>query len=273
MNTITLVALGLVALTVIFMAEWALYRWRNRSLKLKTPWPHQRLAAMTQTFVMQVRERGEDIIVPPYLPDEKAFRAWIEREITPEYPRLSAWLNSLSKEGFSALTLQMARFLEDLNINLKWLIDGDFAREPFIEKQVREIVIGYCQNCLLAIQIQAELTTFGQYQEDVESLALPRNRNKSQRLLEELRQRNLAPTTTPDLLLATEEDRYEYVLKTLKAAAAKDRATFDKLMAEVNRTTLPKDIPITRSQNGAKAPEKNGAKAPEPKGEQAPEKI
>lgn len=221
-----------VVLLIGTVAEWMLYRQGKSRLPSGSTWGT--LYHNSMSWFDGLRQRGDDLLTPSYLPDTDAFKSWIKQELN-DHPRLCEWLLSSPEEGFKALTRQLAEFCQELSIDLTWLVNGDLKREPELEQVAREVVIAYCDACLKAIKIQTELAAFGKYQANLDRLAQPRNREASQRLLERLRAHQLAPPAEPDIMLASEYERYQYVLSTLRQASLKDPETFDKLVAEIDQ--------------------------------------
>ncbi|NDJ62105.1 MAG: hypothetical protein GYB67_13330, partial [Chloroflexi bacterium] len=161
-----------------------------------------------------------------------AFKTWVEADLNDnEYLRV--WLLSLPPEGLRALTVQIARFCADLNIDLNWLLSGDLALEPHVEAAVADIVTDYCQACLNAIRIQGQLETFQNYQTRLSEIVKKDQQTVGQALLTQLRDENLVPPTAADLLLASDEECREYALHTIRNAAERDREKFKRIWASV----------------------------------------
>lgn len=227
------IVIGLVVVLLVgTTAEWLLYRQGKRGLPNGSTL--EGFYHNSVNWFDGLRQRGDSLLTPSYLPETGAFKAWIKQELN-DHPRLCEWLLALPDQGLQALTQQLAEFCQELSINLTWLVNGDLKREPELEMVARDVVIAYCDACLKAVKVQAELAEFSRYQANLDRLAQPRNREVSQRLLEQLRAHHLAPPAQPDLMLASEYERYQYVLSTLKKASLQDPETFDKLMAEVDQ--------------------------------------
>lgn len=237
-----LAILGVILLGVI--VEYILYRRRDRGIG-DGPLP-KRLYQGYQRWFGSVRRRTDRLMLPHYIPDVTSFKHWADTQLD-DQPRLRAWLLSLPDEGLKALVQQLGQFCQELSINLNWLLKGDLSQEPRLEQTTRQIVIDYCGACLKAIQVQSELAEFEAHQQLINRLAQRSNRATTQRLLDELRARNLAGSASSDLLLAAEDERYAYVLNTLKAAARQDRATFDQIVSQIQQASIPE--PTTAPSN------------------------
>ncbi len=189
---------------------------------------------MTTIFSQVVEEAGEIAgnIRGKKQPDlTEPFRAWATENVADE--ELKIWLTSLSEEGLKALTEQLANFCADLNLELAWLVEEELEQEPELKQAAQEIVIRYCLACRKAVQIQDELNIFKTFQDIVNNLSRKENQVVSQKLLTELHQQDLVPTATPELLLASNKQRREYVSQTIRQAANTDRQKFNAILQQV----------------------------------------
>lgn len=233
--------LGFIVLVVLLcfvalLAERELYRRRRKDAVDAALEGDGSLAARlgreaTRLFE-NVRSTGEQLVVPSHARLSPAFRQWVENDLK-GHDDIKQWLLSLPDEGFRALTQQIALFCLELNIDLEWLIKGDLAVEPEVQQVVEDIVIGYSDACRKAVRIQSELLSFREYQETLERLARNDNQEFGQRLLAKLREANLVDATAPDLVWASDSERRDYALNSIREAAKQDRQKFNRIWDEV----------------------------------------
>lgn len=240
MTVIGFIVLVIVLVVIALLAERELYRRRNAALEESERGEEQgaiadRLVAQSSRWLGSVRETGENLVTPSYAKLSPQFRQWVDQEMEGN-ERLRAWLLSLPDEGFKALTNQIALFCIELNIDLAWLVNGELEIEPDIRQVTEEIIIGYCEACLKAVQIQNELTDFREYQNTLERLARRDHQEIGQQLLAKLREQELAEPASPDLVWASDEERRDYAMRTIREAAQQDREKFNRIWNDVMAT-------------------------------------
>lgn len=186
----------------------------------------------TSRLVGAVRETGDKLVTPEYVKLIPDFRQWIA-DTMDERDTTRRWLLSLSDEGFKALMGQLMLFCYELNFDLAWLLRHELDTQPEVKRVLQEIVIDYCQSCLKAMNIQSQLLDFREYQEMLNQLEQRNRRDLRLRLLNELRDADLAKMATPDLIWASDRERRQFALESIRYAAEKDREEFDRIWKSV----------------------------------------
>lgn len=182
----------------------------------------QALLSQLQSAFGDVRATTADVMTPDYVKLTPQFKAWIENHLN-DHEMLQAWLLSLPDEAFKTLTGQIVFFCTDLNIDFRWLIEGELELDPQTGNTVKQIVVLYCEACLKSVQIQDDLTRFSQYQELLNRFERGEQDDLGRRLLTRLNEEQVIPNIAPAIFLAPAKDRRDYILTTLRTAAQKDR--------------------------------------------------
>jgi hypothetical protein len=205
----------------------------------------QPLTAGASTVRKQVSTLGKRAVQSPHELHTDAFRAWVRTQL-PQGDPLRGWLLNLPGQSFTALTIQLGKFLDELNIELRWLVDCELEADPQLQQAVAEMVLGFCRACMEATSVQSDLAQVRRYAEALSRLTERQSRDLTRRLLVELREQQLAPETAPEILLATDSERRVYVRQLVEQANEKDRARFQQIFTRI----LADETNTTSTANG-----------------------
>ena len=90
------------------------------------------------------------------------FAAWAGQGqgADPDRAELREWIDQLDSEGREALTEQLSDFCETFEIKLAWLVDGELAQWPELERNLEKMALRYCLACKAAVDSDADLQKF-----------------------------------------------------------------------------------------------------------------
>ncbi len=73
---------------------------------------------------------------------------------------LREWIDYLDQQGREALTEQLSEFCGGFEIELSWLVSGEFADRPHLEELLSSMATRYCLACKAAVDADAPLRRF-----------------------------------------------------------------------------------------------------------------
>ncbi len=165
----------------------------------------------------------------------KRYQVWAAKNIKDN--ALNEWVAGLSDEELEPLVFSLAKFVSQQGIDLTWLTDSKLDTDPEIKKSVETIAISYNSAYRDAQLAQDNVTLFKAIQ-GLEGLPSSRsNQALAQQLYAELVKQELAPATSPEMLLANDSERREHIQATIQNVAQKDREAFKRVLKEVLTAT------------------------------------
>jgi len=160
------------------------------------------------------------------------FQEWTTKVELPRVPRkdFKKWANSLELQEAVTLTQQASAFSSRLNIDLSWLTSEQLDSHPQLKQAVSEIVAFYCLANFKASQINDDIkavVTFQSWQDNPNS---SEQREFGRTLLVNLMEKQLVAPMSPDLLLASQQERQEYAIGSILLAAEENPEGFHTIL-------------------------------------------
>jgi len=147
------------------------------------------------------------------------FRVWMTQALANE-PQLQHWLAGLSDEQLNVLGQHIATFCQEMGFELQWLLDQAFAQQPRLLHGSNKIVINYCQACLLAVELQAELEPYRRLRQYEENPHSRQNREFGQALFGKFAEKGLTTISLAEHLALSEPERRQQIVATVRQATA-----------------------------------------------------
>ncbi len=167
-----------------------------------------------------------------------------------------AWLEGLSAEDAKTFVRAVSDFGSSLNVERAWLLDGRMDDDPELDKGVRDAMSLYCMAYWKATQVQDEVEIFAVFQEWQAAPHKRKHRELTQKLFARLVEDALI-SMPPELHLASRKKRQNYAVRAIRDFAAKDRAAFNAVLAQVlaGPSSAPEPIeepPAPKKKRGRK---------------------
>ncbi|MGI9211886.1 MAG: hypothetical protein ACR2HF_05390 [Methylococcaceae bacterium] len=182
----------------------------------------------------QIKEKVQTIVpkTVDYLP---AFKLWIENNLEDE-PELKAWLLGLSDDGLGALTVRVAAFAADLNIQMEWLLGNAMDIAPGLKATCQSIIVNYLDVCRFGIAEQGDITIFDTYNKLITLNGDARFLNLRNAVFARLIREGLVDAIPAyDMIMASELQRQEMASAAIRLHAASNWDGFVKILAESAR--------------------------------------
>lgn len=158
-------------------------------------------------------------------PDRAAqFQNWASAHF--QDPDLRNWIAGLSKEQCKALTEHLTSFCNSLGFELDWLTSQRLASTQELGPSAALIVEHYCTACFQATTVQSGFQHFKKALDLVEQPFSRDHKPTTQKVYAELVRRNAVPPMTPELMLASEQERQDEIARALKEVSRTNWATF-----------------------------------------------
>jgi len=184
------------------------------------------------------------------------FRAWVSSDLKHQ-PELYNWLLSLPEYGFELLTIHIAEFCQEMNMDLKWLVERHVDVAPELRKAIQDSIIDYCYACQKAVAVQNHAHIFAHYYNLVSTTQESKSSGIQQTLFAQLADQGLvtAPSAS-ELINANDAERQQQAIRSIQQAAAKDWTQFANILQHT--ATYPNGNGSTA--NGSTANGSNGIK-------------
>lgn len=220
-----LLLLVVVLVVAVFAEQWLA---RQRGTPSLTQPVTRRIGAVTGG----IRQASVQLVQSPYEGQGTALRDWAQANL-PDSDEVRAWLLKLPNQSLNVLTVQLGQFLDELNIDLLWLLRGDLDADTGLKHAVTAMVYDFCNACMQAVTVQPHVAEVRRYTDALSRLTERQSRAVARRLLTELREQELVPAAKPDILLAPESERRAYVEEMIAEANSKDRAAFQRIFERI----------------------------------------
>jgi hypothetical protein len=202
-----------------------------------------------------VRRRSADLA--------QGFRTWMlksclserkqKRQNPPEEAAaFSEWLASLAAEHLELFTQRIADVVAAWGIDLAWVVGQELNRAPALQHVVEESVLLHCLAYWHASRAQNDIRAFATYRAWQRDPYSDRQKTVNQRLYARLIEKGLLTAPAPDVLLASEDRRRDFVVQALRQASEADVAAFSSTLQEIE------------GSDGAAAPKTSAPGMPEP---------
>ncbi len=177
--------------------------------------------------------RFRDWVLEARLPDRKQLY-----QNMPQTARaFSDWLAGLPSEQLELFCGRISDALSAWDIDLNWLVERDLARVPALQRAIEESVLSYCLAHWTATQAQDDIRTFTTFQAWQQDPYSERQKELNQRLYSRLVAKGLLTAPAPDLLLASEGRRQDFVVQALRHVSEADVIAFSSALHEIAAST------------------------------------
>lgn len=162
----------------------------------------------------------------------QAFQEWGTNVNLPKVPgkEFKSWFESLELPEAIKLTKEASAFGSSLNIDLDWLTSEQLQSHPQLKQAVSEIVAFYCLANFKASQITDDLKAVIAFQNWQDNPHSKQRREFGRMLLAKLMEERLVIPMSPDLLLASQEERQEHAIGSILLAAEEHPEAFHKVL-------------------------------------------
>lgn len=202
---------------------------------VKLAW--QRLAA---------RRNGADLA--------RAFRTWVVKtrfsdrkylfdDLPDEACEFSEWLANLPAEQLEVFTQRIAATLAEWNMDLAWVVGQELAQVPALERVVERSVLLHCVAYWLASRAQDDIRTYATFRVWQRDPFSERQKALNQKLYARLVDKGLLAAPAPDVLLASDARRQDYLVHALRQASEVDAAAFRSTLQEIAVSVSATDDP------------------------------
>lgn len=160
------------------------------------------------------------------------FQEWATNVNLPRVPRQSfkKWADSLELQEAVNLTQQVSAFSSGLNIDLAWLTSEQLDSHPQLKQGVSEIIAFYCLANFKASQISDDIKAMVAFQTWQDNPNSKEQQEFGRTLLANLMEKALIAPMSPDLLLASEQERQEYAIGSILLAAEENPEEFHTVL-------------------------------------------
>ena len=160
------------------------------------------------------------------------FQEWGTNVDLPRVPRkdFKKWMESLELPEAVKLTQQVSAFSSGLNIELGWLTSEQLNNHPQLKQAVSEMVAFYCLANFKAHQITDDIKALVAFQNWQQNPNSREQREFGRTLLTKLMEKQLVAPMSPDLLLASEEERQEHAIGSILLAAEEHSEGFHTVL-------------------------------------------
>lgn len=223
-----IVILFLVVLAIFLERYWRNYQ-KEQALKHQenNPTVVNSLAESVVQWATQLRTKMQ-----PAQPDEdrvKQFREWVTHDLSKE-PALQSWLLALPDPGLALLTDHIAAFCQEMNFDLKWLLEQQVTIAPELKSAMQAVILDYCRACQKAVPAQKDAKLFTTYQQLLKNPNGREEQALGRTLYANLTTQGLTTTPAADLINATEKERQQQAIQAIQQIATKDWAQFAQIL-------------------------------------------
>ena len=167
----------------------------------------------------------------PPIPDDPV-RTWLTTVFV-ENPAERLWFTSLTPEQFKLLRSELTTFCAELDFDLIWLVEQAAFKPAALEEAGKTIVTHYCRAVRAAVLVHDDINALQRYQAFLANPSSKENLAFAQQLFARLVDEKIAPTATPELLMASEKERQTFVVQAIQAAAEQNNAVFHPVLKAV----------------------------------------
>jgi hypothetical protein len=179
-------------------------------------------------------------------------RRQVRRNPPEDAAAFSEWLASLPAEQLELFTQRIADVVAAWGIDLAWVVGQELNRAPAVQHAVEESVLLHCMAYWHASRAQDDIRAFATYRAWQRDLCSDRQKTVNQRLYARLIEKGLLTAPAPDVLLASEDRRRDFVVQALRQASEADVAAFSSTLQEIE------------GADGAGAPKPSAPSTPAP---------
>lgn len=201
------IAIVIVLLLVAVVAGYVLWRRRRRSAA-----DNAMLPATSRRWFWQ--RRRSDLA--------NRVRTWVVEQSGDR--KLAAWFGELSAAEVRELATELHEFATEMGFDLNWMLAEGKLADDKLDKELRAALVQRLKAQYTAEQMAGNIDAYTRYQKLVANPA--RNATIIQNLYTELVGRDLAPTTPPEMVMASAAERRTFLVEKIEEAAAKDWAKF-----------------------------------------------
>lgn len=160
----------------------------------------------------------------------KRLRKWVYDTL--DHEEAKKWLQTLPDNDIERLVDEISAFSDQAKIDLHWLLDGELERDENLLNAVKSVISLHIQSRFEAFQVADDIQTFGVYYNLVNDTK-GKNEDLIKTLYAKLVEKEVVPTTPPELSMASSKEGREYAMEQIKIAAGKDWSAFSAALKEV----------------------------------------
>lgn len=195
----------------------------------------------------------------PPVPDDPV-RTWLT-SVFVENPAERLWFAALTAEQFKLLRSELTTFCAGLGFDLLWLVDQTAFKPATLEEAGKTIVTHYCRAVRAAVLVHDDINALQRYQAFLANPSSKENLAFAQQLFARLVDEKIAPTATPELLMAEEKERQTFVVQAIQTAAEQNNVVFHTVLKAVvlgipqpNNTVTETSAPLRNAGASAAHP-------------------
>ncbi|GEM_PF-3896414 len=144
-----------------------------------------------------------------------------------------SWVESLSVDEIKALDALVNDFCADQHFSFGWLGDAELEQgDPDLKQALEEAVMLFSLACWKANRVQKDVEALAVYENWLEDPYKGKNLTISQALFARMVDERKVKAS-PELLLAPEKERREFVVNTVKDFASRERKAFNAMLKGV----------------------------------------
>lgn len=175
----------------------------------------------------------------------QAMRAWVPENAGNK--QVEAWFAEQPDETVRNMIVELDVFAKRRGFNLDWALGMVDVPDEKLQKELRSAIVQYLKARQAADGVSGNIEDYTLYRDLVTNPA--RNLEKLQSLYTELVNRDLAPTTPPDMVMANSATRRAFLVDKIKQAAATDWKQFNEAMQTVMVSDEPEAVEETATES------------------------
>lgn len=162
---------------------------------------------------------------------QSLLQAWVANRY--DDPELKSWFRRLSQDELEAVTEDLKQFCAANGFDLKWVLNNGFGIHPELQDHVNQAVVYRLQSHQQTKRSEDDIRLYTRYRMLLADPTAPSNVALTQTLYNKLTDAGLAPVTPSRLILADEEQRRQYSLERIEAAATDNWVAFSKILKDI----------------------------------------
>jgi len=152
---------------------------------------------------------------------------------TLEDDALKTWVKNLSADDMKTLAAEINQFAQRMHFNPDWLFNGELTDNPELAQGLRETVMLHVQSRYRVTQVSGDIQVYNIYERLVGKQTSSLDNDQLQKVYKALLEKGLAEATPPDMIMAKDAERRDYLTGQIQAAANSDWATFSETLRQV----------------------------------------
>lgn len=145
------------------------------------------------------------------------------------------WLKNLDEDEVKELTRRAAKFCKTSRFDLRWLTNSEANKDSTLSQGMEASIVAYLIAYWEAHEIQDRAAAFQIYEKWRSNPGSRRNRPLTQALFDKLSERAATPPLPPNLVLASDKKRLEYIVSAIRETAERDIGLVYGVIEEIER--------------------------------------